>query len=263
MKLRLRHVAAEAAASSTLSNQTRIEGIDEPLPAGEQLHWQGAPQWQALARHAFHVRKVALYFALLSLWRFISVLTDSGAIVSALLAALWMLLLGASAIAVLSVLAYATARSTIYAITSRRVVLRIGVALPITINLPLSAVQSAALRMHQVKANKPDSQGGGDIALSLTAGERLAWAHLWPHVRSGRLAQPQPTLRCVPHAAAVAATLTLALNDSAALPPALAPALSTALAQVAPNEAALTPAIAIPVCATSVATASVQLPQAA
>ena len=41
------------------------EGLPDHLPEGEQLLWQmiGKPDWQRLAINAFHVRKVAAYFA--------------------------------------------------------------------------------------------------------------------------------------------------------------------------------------------------------
>ena len=40
-------------------------GLPSALPAGERVVWQGAPDWRSLAVHAFHVRKVAIYFALM------------------------------------------------------------------------------------------------------------------------------------------------------------------------------------------------------
>jgi hypothetical protein len=40
-------------------------GLPSDLPPGERVVWQGAPDWKRLAIHAFHVRKVALYFALM------------------------------------------------------------------------------------------------------------------------------------------------------------------------------------------------------
>ena len=45
-----------------------VRGLPERLPAGETILWQGAPRWGALARRAFHVRKIALYFAILLAW---------------------------------------------------------------------------------------------------------------------------------------------------------------------------------------------------
>ena len=38
-------------------------GLPEPLPRGERLLWQGAPDWRVLAVAAFHIRKLAIYFA--------------------------------------------------------------------------------------------------------------------------------------------------------------------------------------------------------
>ena len=51
-------------------------GLPEPLPEGEKILWQGTPDWQALAVHAFHVRKVAFYFGLMLTWQAISLNAD-------------------------------------------------------------------------------------------------------------------------------------------------------------------------------------------
>ena len=66
--------------------------------------------------------------------------------VEAVRGAAWLVVLGAAAVGVLSLLAWALARSTIYTITRPRVVLRFGVALPMSVNLPLRLVESADLR---------------------------------------------------------------------------------------------------------------------
>ena len=39
-----------------------IRGLPGPLPEGETILWQGAPDWRVLAVQAFHVRAVAIYF---------------------------------------------------------------------------------------------------------------------------------------------------------------------------------------------------------
>lgn len=182
-----------------MSEPDRIRGIDEPLPEGERLLWQGAPSWRSLARHAFHVRKVAIYFAVLVAWRIASGLADGESALTVAAAALWFGLLALAGLAVLAVLAWASARTSIYAITTRRVVMRIGIALPMTVNLPLHRLAAAALRCHR--------DGTGDIPLALRGDDRIAWLHLWPHVRPWRLARPEPMLRAVPDAARVARIL--------------------------------------------------------
>jgi len=40
-------------------------GLPAPLPQGETVLWQGSPDWRQLALHAFHVRKIAIYFGLM------------------------------------------------------------------------------------------------------------------------------------------------------------------------------------------------------
>jgi hypothetical protein len=95
--------------------------------------------------------------------------------------------------------AHLVARSTVYTITNRRVVLRIGVALSKCINLPLTKLGSADLRTL--------GGGFGDIALVPQGAGMLGYLILWPHARPFRLAAPQPMLRALPDAAEVAGVL--------------------------------------------------------
>jgi len=175
-----------------------VPGLPEALPAGESIVWQGAPQWRRLALEAFHVRKVALYFGRLMLWRCGDALSEGQPWALVLPGLLPLLLSALAATGLLSLLAWLSARATLYTITNRRVVMRIGVAMSMTLNLPFKAVESACLRL---------GPGGiGDIALSLGQG-RIAYLHLWPHARPWRLARPQPVLRAVANAADVALRL--------------------------------------------------------
>jgi len=175
----------------------------ESLPAGEHLLWQGRPAWWPLAVRAFHVRKVAIYFALFMAWRFASVLADGDTLLAATVAGLWMLVPAAAACAVLCALAWAYARSTRYSITSRRVLLQFGVALPMTFNVPFRTIGSAGLKVY--------SDGTGDIPLALTGKDRIAYLLLWPHVRPGRYTHTEPMLRAVPNVEGVAKILAEAL----------------------------------------------------
>lgn len=197
-----------------MSEPARIRGIDEPLPDGERVLWEGAPAWGSLARHAFHVRKVAIYFAVLVAWRIVSGLADGESAGTVALAGLWFATLALAGVAVLAGLAWASARTSTYAITSRRVAMRIGVALPMTVNLPLHLIGGAALRRYR--------DGTGDIPLALRGDDRIAWLHLWPHVRPWRLARPEPMLRAVPDAERVARILAEATAAVAEIAPAQA-----------------------------------------
>jgi len=167
-----------------------IRGLPGNLPVGEQILWQGSPDSWAFARSALNTRWIAGYFAVLVVWALVR-----GTLMGVLLTAG----LGAVAIGLALIFAMLVARTTVYTITSRRVVLRIGIALSKCINLPLSQLASADLRGH--------GQGFGDIALVPVVRSGIGYAMLWPHARPLRLNEPQPMLRAIPDAAGVAAVL--------------------------------------------------------
>jgi hypothetical protein len=182
---------------------SEFEDEAERLPKGEHLLWEGRPQWWPLAVRAFHVRKVALYFVLFMAWHFASNIADGAALATASVAALWLLVPGGLSVAVLCGLAMLYARTTRYRVTTRRVLMQFGVALPITLNVPLRIVGSASLKSY--------ADGTGDIPLVVTGKERAAYLLLWPHVRPWKLAKAEPMLRAVPDGARVAELLAKAL----------------------------------------------------
>jgi hypothetical protein len=183
-----------------------IPGLPERLPEGERILWQGAPRWTALARRAFHVRKVAVYFALLIVLVLIMEMTIGGDSAGSSLGAGWPIVLAIAAIGLLELLAWTMSRATVYTITNRRVVMRFGVAIPMTINLPFRRIASAALKEY------PD--GTGEIPLTLTGSERTSYLVLWPHARPWYFSPAQPMLRTVPDAARVARILADALSEA-------------------------------------------------
>jgi hypothetical protein len=185
-----------------------VRGLPGLLPKGERILWQGAPDWIALARSAFLGGPVAVYFGVLMLWRLASGLGDGLGAAEALRHMLWVAPVAAAALALIALLGWATARSTVYTITNRRVVLRVGVALTMSINVPFTRIVAASV--------KPGAGDRADIALSVAAEDRFAFLLLWPHARPWRLRHPEPMLRAVPKAASVARLLADALEDFAA-----------------------------------------------
>ncbi len=53
-----------------------IPGLPALLPKGESLLWQGKPGWRGLALRVFHIRGIAIWFALLSIWRVVTTVYD-------------------------------------------------------------------------------------------------------------------------------------------------------------------------------------------
>lgn len=176
-----------------------VHGLPEELPDDERVLWQGAPDWRALAVRAFHVRKLIVYFALMLALRGAVVLADGGSAIDAVRAVATLAPLALLGIGLTLLIAWLSARSTAYTLTNRRVVMRIGIVLTLTFNLPFKRIAAAEMA--------PAPRGTGDIALELAGNDRIAWLQLWPHARPWRVAKPQPMLRCVPQGAQVAKLL--------------------------------------------------------
>jgi hypothetical protein len=90
----------------------------------------------------------------------------------------------------LCIVGYIQAKATLYTITNRRVAMRIGAALTVTLNLPFTQIDNAAV------AKK--SGGFGNIALETAGRTKFSYFVLWPHARAWYFRKPQPTFRCIP-----------------------------------------------------------------
>lgn len=162
-----------------------IPGLPGRLPPGEVIIWQGTPDWRGVARGVFHTRLVAIWFVVVASFAFVAGGTG-------LMGAITTLGVAVLGLALLAVLARLQAKSTIYTLTNKRVVLRFGVALPKCVNVPLSLVGSADA--------KPAGAGMVDVSLTPTVRFPLAYLQMWPHVRPWKFGSPQPMLRSVPEA---------------------------------------------------------------
>lgn len=183
-----------------------IPGLPELPPEGEKILWQGSPLRNSMAVHVFHVRKVIGYFVLLMALQVVSGLYD-GATAAVIASDLAVLAAGGGlGIILLSGLAWGYSRSTIYTITSKRLVMRHGIALPMTINIPFSKIDAAQMVEH--------SNGTGTITTQITSDNRLAWLALWPNVRPWNFKSPQPALRCIENPSAVASLLATAMAEA-------------------------------------------------
>lgn len=160
------------------------------LPQGERVLWQGSPEWRALARSAFHIRIVAAYFGFVILWQAV------GATGNPLVPAAGLAAAALGAIGILALLAFAYARTTVYTLTTRRLVIRSGVALPVTFNLPLGQIERADLALAR--------DGTGTVSFTVAKPNRVALLAIWPNARPWHVTNPEPALRCIADAAAVA-----------------------------------------------------------
>jgi hypothetical protein len=183
-----------------------IAGLPESLPVGERILWQGAPSWWGIACHALHIRAIAIYLALIVVWGTTSAIANHEQAAHTAIFALKLMGLSLTALAALAFYARLVTRHTIYTLTNRRVVMRFGIALPMTMNIPLKTILSADLKLY--------SNGSGDIPLAVSSDRRQSMVVLWPHVRPWRTIKPEPMLRSIPNATDVAQMLSTALNSN-------------------------------------------------
>ena len=160
--------------------------LGTPAP-DEKVLWKGRPSFGLLARTAFHTRTLAIYMGALAVISIATGRMDAAAVAAGG---------GIVLIALLTFLAWLSARSTLYILTDVRLIMRIGMAIETRINVPLKQVKAAHFRDR--------GKGHGDIAFELNGERLLGFVLLWPHVRPRRYAHPQPMLRAVPDAARLA-----------------------------------------------------------
>jgi hypothetical protein len=182
-----------------------IRGIPYPLPKGERVLWQGAPEYFALAKHVFRVPLFVLYFSALIVvqgW-YVATTRDSQAAAQVLLP---LTIAGMGVSLYMLMFAWLTARNTWYAVTTRRVVMRVGVALTVTVNIPLRVIASAGVRRF--------SDGSGELAFPVDPSERLSVFQLWPSWRPWNINRPVPQWRGLRDLDAAAEAMRVALEGS-------------------------------------------------
>ncbi len=173
-----------------------VRGLPEALPEGEHILWQGSPNPWRLAIEALNLRWIAGYFALIALWR-VGVSSADAPLSVALVHAIPFLIVGTLCCALLCLIAYVQARSAVYTLTNKRVAMRIGAALTMTLNLPYTQIGTAQLTTRK--------DGSGTLVFELIGQTRFSYLMTWPHVRPWAMARTQPALRCINDAANVAA----------------------------------------------------------
>ena len=175
------------------------DGLPDHLPDGEQLLWQGKPDWKRLAINSFHIRKVAIYFTAIILAQSAWKLTNGTTFAEALQVVPKIAGLGCLACAILAAIAFATARTTNYTLTSKRVLMKVGIALPVIINLPLRQIDGVSFAATGNDCGTVCFKTGGDV--------RLAYMLLWPHAMPWQFMKPKPAFRDIPQVEEVASRL--------------------------------------------------------
>ena len=173
-----------------------VEGLPEHLPEGETVIWQGRPTAAAMGKRVFHIRHLTLYFGLLIAGHTVYRLMEGVSAAQVMGTLVWQSGLAATVLVLLTWLARAYAKSILYTLTSERLVIRSGVALPMMANIPIEQITAADMRVYR--------DGTGDILLKPDQDRKLYWVLLWPNVSAWYSRPIRPLLRGLaePHRAA-------------------------------------------------------------
>ena len=173
-----------------------VEGLPDYLPEGETMVWQGRPTVAAMGRRIFFIPHLALYFGLLIAGHSVYRLMEGVSGVQVMGTFFWQAGLATTVLVLLAWLARSYAASVMYTLTSERLVIRSGVALPMMVNIPIEQITAADMRVYR--------DGTGDIVLTPVADRKLHWVLLWPNVSAWYSRPIRPLLRGLaePHRAA-------------------------------------------------------------
>jgi len=195
------------------------------LPWGERVLWRSSPDPRLLTEHLFRLRRVAAYSVILyALWAIRQWRSGPGH--DFLRTSIVWLVLVLITVGFLHWLAHTTARTSTYILTDRRIVMRVGIALEMTVNVPLSMIERVEIREFGDRS--------GEIVVTPAAVMRVGYGALWPHVRLRAMRHPQPVLRGLPQPQYVATLLSEAVSVgsesrplAAAAPVAIPPGMAT------------------------------------
>lgn len=189
---------------ATEFDEKAYAGLPGPLPAGEHIVWQGRPAARAIARDKLKTRWIGGYFALMLVWLLATGFYFERAAVDVAISLMIMALAGGVVLGLARWFAWGVHKTSLYTITTRRVVMRFGIALPKAFNLPFAQIESVDVRA--------DKNGNGDIALRFKPDIRLNWFIFWPHVRGLRMGRMEPQMIGIEDVADVADRLSTQLH---------------------------------------------------
>ena len=169
-------------------NEERLLALPEELPVGENVLWQGQPDFRSSLKRLFLLPHLLFYFLLLFISFFLFETMEYGLKYSVVQLASNLLLAGLAVVLFMG-LCYLTVTTTKYTLTDKRLVMRVGIVLTVTFNIPYKKISSADHKVY--------SDGTGDISVDLTPPNKIAYVHLWPHCRPFHFGSPRPRLTCI------------------------------------------------------------------
>ena len=185
-------------------NKTPPKDILSIIPKDEKIIWYGRPDLRRFCLTALGLKYIIIYLIIIFFsiiyarygdFNFIEILQVLFPyLISCFLAVLLLIIVGISQVL-----------PTIYVITSKRVIIRSGLALIFMINVPFDKIASIDKNLYK--------DGCGNISFKLINNKRVPFFASWPSVRPWYFNNPEPTFRCISDVEIVALKLSEAARS--------------------------------------------------
>ncbi len=158
------------------------------IPKDEEILWNGRPDLRRFCLSALGLRYIAVYlivitgviffnnFGNFSLAVFLEKMFPY--ILSCFIAVILLVVIGASQV-----------MPTVYVITSKRIIIKSGLALIFMLNVPFDKISNIDKQVLK--------DGCGNISFKLISNKRVPFFASWPSVRPWHFNNPEPTFRCI------------------------------------------------------------------
>ena len=185
-------------------DKTPPKDVLSVIPENEEVIWHGRPNLRRFSLSALGLRYLMLYLLIISITTFSSNFGNLTLllflqmmfpyIISCCLAGIILVVIGISQVI-----------PTVYVITSKRIIIKSGLALIFMLNVPFDKVANIDKKVF--------NDGCGDISFKLIGNKRIPFFAGWPSVRPWYFNDPEPTFRCIPDVDVVAFKLTSAAQS--------------------------------------------------
>ena len=168
------------------------------IPENEDIIWYGRPELRRFCLSALGLRYLLLYLLIVALFNlssnfgnfsfFIYLEIMVPYIISCFLATVLLVIIGISQV-----------MPTVYVITSKRIIIRSGMALIFMLNVPFDKIANIDKQIFK--------DGCGNISFKLINNKRVPFFASWPSVRPWYFNNPEPTFRCISNVDVIALKL--------------------------------------------------------
>ena len=169
-------------------NNTPPKDILSVIPKDEEIIWHGRPDLRRFCLTAIGIKYILVYLIVITCSIIYTRYGDFN-LITILQVLVPYLLSCCLAIILLVIVGISQVLPTVYVITSKRVIIKSGLALIFMLNVPFDKIASIDKNNY--------SDGSGNISFKLISNKRVPFFASWPSVRPWYFSNPEPTFRCI------------------------------------------------------------------